>query len=124
MEKKYRHIAANIGKPAPVQDDESGDVASGAELLNEYNLTQKEQWQSFKQSFTNTYPDFEKNIIAKIGSVSGAELRRMMLHKLGLSNKEIAQTLLISDAGVKKGKYRLYKRIGISSSKELSEFLH
>ena len=96
---------------------------NGLGLLDEFNLTYKEQWKDFKNSFSEIYPDFEKNIIAKAGAVSSAELRLMMLHKLGLSNKEIAQTLLISADGVKKAKYRLYKKIGISTSEDLCAFL-
>jgi DNA-binding CsgD family transcriptional regulator len=99
--------------------DKDGDVA----YLKAFNLTQKDQWKTFKESFIEMYPDFEKNIIRKTGAVSAAELRLMMLHKLGLGNKEIAQTLLISVDGVKKGKYRLYKKLGITSAEELSELL-
>lgn len=98
----------------------SGDIP----LLKAFDLTQKEQWKDFKNSFGKMYPVFEQNITAKMGPVSGAELRLMMLHQLGLSNKEIAQTLLISADGVKKGKYRLYKRLGINTAEELSAFLH
>ena len=106
--------------------DEENDLNQKPEdiqFLKEYNLTQKEHWAAFKDSFGKIYPDFENNIIGKIGAVSGAELRLMMLTKLGLSNKEIAQTLLISPDSVKKGKYRLYKKIGINSAIELNEFL-
>lgn len=111
---------------AAVLADEENDHNQKPEdiqFLKEYNLTQKEHWAAFKDSFAKIYPDFEKNIIAKMGAVSGAELRLMMLTKLGLSNKEIAQTLLISPDSVKKGKYRLYKKIGINSAGELNEFL-
>ncbi len=105
--------------------EESSQSQKPADIqyLKEYNLTQKEHWSTFKDSFRTIYPDFEKNISDKIGTVSGAELRLMMLTKLGLSNKEIAQTLLISPDSVKKGKYRLYKKIGINSAEQLNEFL-
>ncbi|WP_158644089.1 LuxR C-terminal-related transcriptional regulator [Pseudobacter ginsenosidimutans] len=92
-------------------------------FLKEFNLAQKEQWNEFKNSFNKVYPAFEKSIVQRIGPVSGAELRLMMLHKLGLNNKEIAHTLLISPDSVKKAKYRLYKKIGINSAEELDEFL-
>jgi DNA-binding CsgD family transcriptional regulator len=55
--------------------------------------------------------------------VSAAELRLMMLLKLGLNNKQVAETLLITIDGVKKAKYRLYKKIGIGSTEEMKEFL-
>jgi DNA-binding CsgD family transcriptional regulator/tetratricopeptide (TPR) repeat protein len=106
-------------------DDEVPVVKStdDVELLKAFNLSQKVQWKDFKISFHKVYPDFETSIVNRIGVVSGAELRLMMLHKLGLSNKEIAQTLLISPDSVKKAKYRLYKKIGINSSEELNAFL-
>ena len=106
-----------------VMNEENDQKPDDIQLLKEYNLTQKEHWAAFKESFRKIYPDFEDNITSKIGAVSGAELRLMMLTKLGLSNKEIAQTLLISPDSVKKGKYRLYKKIGINSAAELHEFL-
>jgi len=104
-------------------ENNQGQKPDDIQFLKEYNLTQKEHWAAFKVSFKKIYPDFENNITGKIGAVSGAELRLMMLTKLGLSNKEIAQTLLISPDSVKKGKYRLYKKIGINSAAELQELL-
>ncbi len=97
--------------------------ATPIQLLMAFDLTQKEQWKDFKISFSKTYPEFEQQIVIKVGSVSAAELRLMMLLKLGLNNKQIAETLLITIDGVKKAKYRLYKKIGVSSTEEMSAFL-
>lgn len=107
----------------PEEENNTNQGPDDIQILKEYNLAQKEQWAAFKHSFAKIYPHFENNITAKIGPVSGAELRLMMLTKLGLSNKEIAQTLVISPDSVKKGKYRLYKKIGINSAAELNELL-
>jgi hypothetical protein len=109
--------------PVELPVDEFDRKPEGILFLKDFNLTQKEQWSEFKNSFIKIYPAFEKNIVDKIGPVSGAELRLMMLHKLGLNNKEIAQALLISPDSVKKAKYRLYKKIGINSAEELDAFL-
>lgn len=100
------------------------DKNNHTQLLSEFNLTQKEQWNDFRNSFNRIYPEFEERIVAKVGAVSKAELRLLMLHKLGLNNKDIAQTLLITADGVKKAKYRIYKKVGVGSSEELSEFLN
>lgn len=91
--------------------------------LRNFNLAYKEQWISFKESFLKVYPTFEQNLNEKIGTLSNAELRLLMLHKLGLSNTEIAKTLLISPESVRTGKYRLYKKFGISSNEELDRIL-
>ncbi len=93
------------------------------QFLREFNLTKKEQWSIFKVSFLKVYPNFERKIITKMGEVSNAELRLMMLQKLGLDNNEISQMLLISANSVRTGKYRLYKKLGLSSAEELDNFL-
>lgn len=92
-------------------------------FLKNYNLSQKENWEEFKNLFNSIYPNFQLNIQTKINLISGAETRLLMLHKLGLNSKEMAHTLLISPNGVKKAKYRLYKKIGINSVQELDSFI-
>lgn len=93
------------------------------EHLRNFNLAYKEQWIGFKESFLKIYPNFEQKIQSQIGKTSNAELRLLMLHKLGLNNTEIAKTLLISPESVRTGKYRLYKKFGISSNEELDKLL-
>jgi DNA-binding CsgD family transcriptional regulator/tetratricopeptide (TPR) repeat protein len=108
------------------ENDLNTSIGNEAELdlLKQFNLTQKGQWQGFKDSFCKTYPDFEQNIIEKTGTISQAELRLMMLLKLGLNNNEIGKTLLITMDGVKKAKYRLYKKVGVGSSSEMFEYIN
>ncbi len=93
------------------------------QFLREFNLSKKDQWNAFKASFLKVYPDFEQKIIRKMGETSSAELRLMMLHKLGLNSNEIATMLLISATSVRTGKYRLYKKLGINSVEELDSLL-
>jgi DNA-binding CsgD family transcriptional regulator len=93
------------------------------QYLRNFNLAYKEQWSSFKESFLRIYPNFEHRLQEKIGALSNAELRLLMLHKLGLNNTEIAKSLLISPESVRTGKYRLYKKFGISSNEELDKIL-
>jgi hypothetical protein len=90
--------------------------------LKEFNLSQKEQWESFKNLFLSTYPTFQSILDLKLGKTSSGELRLIMLHKLGLNNKEISQALFISIDGVKKANYRLYKKMNIKTSQELINF--
>ncbi len=93
------------------------------EHLRNFNLAYKEQWGVFKESFLKIYPAFEHVLQEKVGALSNAELRLLMLHKLGLNNQEIAKTLLISPESVRTGKYRLYKKFGVSSNEELDKLL-
>jgi DNA-binding CsgD family transcriptional regulator len=101
----------------------ASDSRENIEFLKNYNLSQKGNWEEFKIIFNSIYPNFQLNIASKINSISNAETRLLMLHKLGLSSKEIAEILFISAAAVKKAKYRLYKKIGISTVLELDDFI-
>ncbi len=93
------------------------------EALKAFNLSKKEQWQSFRTLFVSTFPDFEQKIAALKLEFTNADNRLLMLHKLGLSNKDIALALFISPDGVKKANYRLYKKLGINSNQELLKLL-
>lgn len=114
-----------------IKEDENEPLAYHTEAvkdediqqLRDFDLTQKEQWKVFKASFLRVYPAFEQELVGKVGTVSNAELRLLMLHKLGLNNNEIAKTLLISPDSVRTGKYRLYKKFGVSSAEELDKVL-
>jgi DNA-binding CsgD family transcriptional regulator len=104
-------------------NDKTESGLQDLEKLKNYNLARHDQWEDFRQLFSKLYPNFETTVKNKLENVSTAELRLMMLHKLGLNTKDIAQILYISIDGVKKSKYRLYKKIGISTSEELDSFL-
>ncbi|MGB5236435.1 MAG: LuxR C-terminal-related transcriptional regulator, partial [Flavobacteriaceae bacterium] len=51
------------------------------------------------------------------------ELRLMALLKMNLSSKEIATILNISSEGIKKARYRLRKKLDISSEESLQEMV-
>ncbi len=104
-------------------NDKAESGLQDLEKLKNYNLARQDQWEDFRNLFSKLYPNFEIMVKNKLENVSTAELRLMMLHKLGLNTKDIAQILYISIDGVKKSKYRLYKKIGISSSEELDQYL-
>lgn len=92
--------------------------------LKDFNLSKKEQWNDFKQLFDITFPDFEIKLFSINNAFSKTEQRLIMLHKLGLSNKEISEALFISIDGVKKANYRLYKKMNLKSSQELNDIFN
>jgi DNA-binding CsgD family transcriptional regulator len=71
-------------------------------------------WEKFKQYFNSVYPDFVLALKTKSPKLSSAELRLVMLAKMGLSTKESAAMLGISIDAVKKGRYRLRKKLNLS----------
>jgi DNA-binding CsgD family transcriptional regulator len=82
-----------------------------------------EDWIDFKQSFDQVYPNFLSDLIKQYPELSQAEIRFMVLLKLGLSVKEMANVLAILPESVRKTRLRLTKKLGLSSYKELNHKL-
>ncbi len=71
-----------------------------------------EDWGWFKTHFTTIYPDFLQKIKTKFPDITDAELRYLMLIKLQLSHKEMANMLGISPASVRVTWNRVRKKMG------------
>lgn len=85
------------------------------ELYSQTLLTEAD-WEKFKQYFSGVYPDFLFGLKKSFPNLSAAELRLVMLAKMGLSTKESASILGISAESVKKARYRLRKKLGLQSN--------
>lgn len=91
-----------------------------------YNLKilTEDDWRIFKSLFQNIHPDFFKNFKINVASYSMGDLKLATLIRLNFNTKEIAKTLAISPESVRKGKYRLRKKMTFASEKELQKFIY
>jgi len=80
-------------------------------------------WEQFRSYFEEVHKDFNSKIIKSYPEVSTNDLRLMSLLKMNLSSKEIASILNISPEGVKKARYRLRKKLNLSSEESLQELV-
>ena len=80
-------------------------------------------WQQFLATFEKVHPNFLNQVRRQGVKLSPAEQRLACLLKMNLLSKEIATLLNITDEGVKKARYRLRKKLGLSSQINLQEFL-
>ena len=71
-------------------------------------------WAKFKQYFNGVYPEFISTLKTKYPNISAAELRIVMLTKMGLNIKESAAILGIGTESIKKARYRLKKKFNLS----------
>jgi len=93
------------------------------ELINGRILTE-EDWQNYKKTFSNVYPQFFNQLKQDFPQLSKAEKRIATLLKLGLSQYEMATILGISEDSARKGKYRLRQRLGLESDEQIIKLLH
>lgn len=81
-----------------------------------------EDWHKFRNLFDKTFPEFDEQQKRQFPNLTNAEIRLLMLLKVGFNNAEIAYALGISVDSVYKARYRLRRKIGITEEYDLEEF--
>jgi len=81
------------------------------------------EWEQFGKEFSSVHQDFLDRLQAEHGKFSKNEMRLIALMKMNLSSKDIANTLRISDDGIKKARYRLRKKLSLESEIDIQAYL-
>lgn len=80
-------------------------------------------WHIFEKSFNESHENFFKKLKHEFPDLVPNDLKLCAYLRLNMSSKEIASLLNISTRGVEIRRYRLRKKLGIPTDKNLSEFL-
>ena len=91
-------------------------------LLDE-NLSSEDDWAIFQTNFDRIHENFFRNLHSRFPDLTPNDLRFCAYLRLNLSSKDIAHLMNISLKGVEVGRYRVRKKIGIPSTKSLTEFM-
>jgi tetratricopeptide (TPR) repeat protein len=104
---------------------ESFNSRSYQNVINTINLdiNNDNNWEQFRTYFEDVHKDFNSKVMRNYPTVSNNDLRLMSLLKMNLSSKEIANILNISIEGVKKARYRLRKKLNLTSEESLQELV-
>ncbi len=81
------------------------------------------EWESFTKHFDKVHGDFVAGLKEKHPAITGNELKLCAYLRMNLSTKEIAQLMNISVRGVEISRYRLRKKLGITSETNLFNYL-
>ncbi|WP_204346164.1 tetratricopeptide repeat protein [Psychroserpens algicola] len=103
----------------------SDNSKSYQKVINTINLdiNNDQNWEQFRAYFEDVHKDFNAKVMKNYPEVSANDLRLMSLLKMNLSSKEIANILNISAEGVKKARYRLRKKLNLSTEDSLQELV-
>jgi DNA-binding NarL/FixJ family response regulator len=82
-----------------------------------------EEWETFARHFDAVHSDYLTNLKNKHTNLTSNELKLCANLRMNLSTKEIAQLMNISVRGVEISRYRLRKKLGISSEINLFDYL-
>ena len=102
------------------------NLDQGNQLISDFSTVRiltDDDWVEFKSLFDDVHKGLLERLLKYNPGLSLAEQRLFLLMKLDLSTKEIANILGVSPDSVKKGRYRLKRKIGIDDATSLQEFV-
>lgn len=91
-------------------------------LINR-NISSDHDWELFESLFDQAHEDFFKRLKSKFPDLTQSDLKLCAYLRLNLASKEIAPLLNISHRGVEIRRYRLRKRLELSSEANLTNFI-
>ncbi|MGB6152827.1 MAG: Two component regulator three Y domain-containing protein [Pricia sp.] len=87
------------------------------------SINEDEDWKHFEIHFKELHGDFFENLLERFPKLTPKDLKLCAYLKMNLSSKEIAPLMGITIRGVEIHRYRLRKKLDMSSSQNLSKFL-
>lgn len=91
--------------------------------LSNTDTTGSEFWSVFERNFDLIHEHFFRNLRLRYPQLSSQDLRMCALIRLNLSTKDIARFQSITVRGVETARYRLRKKLNLSSGTNLTAFL-
>jgi ligand-binding sensor domain-containing protein/DNA-binding CsgD family transcriptional regulator len=91
--------------------------------LIDKNISNDNDWEIFEALFDQAHENFFKRLKQSFPDLTQSDLKLCAYLKLNLSSKEIAPLLNISIRGVEIRRYRLRKRLALSSDDNLVEYI-
>ncbi|WP_025742515.1 tetratricopeptide repeat protein [Aquimarina pacifica] len=107
-------------KNLKISENNSNDYHQLIQTIN-FDLQDDNNWEKFSRYFEQVHTNFNSNVKNKYPNVTPNELRLLALLKMNLSSKEIANILNISPEGIKKARYRLRKKLNITTEESLQD---
>lgn len=87
------------------------------------NQTKQNIWNEFDKIFKNIHSGFYHRLLERCPDLTPTEIKTAALLKLNLTTKEIAAITFKSEGGIKTTRYRLRKKLNLSSDDKLIPFL-
>ncbi|MEQ8474105.1 MAG: two-component regulator propeller domain-containing protein [Marinoscillum sp.] len=89
----------------------------------EREIADDENWQQFEIHFNEAHHQFIQRLRERHPDLTKTHLQLSLFIRLNINTKEIADILNISVRGVEKSRYRLRKKLGLSSTDSITDYL-
>lgn len=121
VEELTQQNRANTPLPSPVADHlsdlEPPDDGSDLEALYHQTILTEADWERFKTLFERVRPGFIPRIKHQFSGLTPSELRLILLLKMNMQTREMADMLGVSPETIKKSRYRLRKKLGLDDER-------
>lgn len=119
-------FSAELEKYRTQQPDanEQAEKENSLQLLQRSVILNDEQWADFQALFNKVHSGYINRVKEKFPDLTTAELRSILLTKLGLNNKEMAAMLGVSLEAVRVSKHRLLKKIHLPEDTKLEDWVN
>lgn len=87
------------------------------------NLSEEDAWTVFQENFDLIHENFFRKLKERYPSLTPTDLKLCTLLRLNYSSKEIAGMMNISIRGVEAARYRLRKKLNLSETENLVDFM-
>lgn len=87
------------------------------------NIDNEHDWEIFEKLFDQAHQNFFKRLKDAYPTLTASDLRLCAYLRMNLSSKEIAPLINITVRGVEERRYRLRKRLNLSSEASLTDFI-
>lgn len=112
-----------VGIKKKVKDDDSSQQIERLIRVLKRDSTQTDDWEQFMMHFNELNRDFFIRLKDEYPSLTPKDLKLCAYLKMNLSTKEIATLLNVSVRGVEASRYRLRKKMDLSSDKNITELM-
>lgn len=108
---------------APSDDAASSSAQTPAEQFSAMRILTKDDWKVFLEKFSEQFPDFMTRLQSRFPKLTAAEIRLLLLIKIGFESRQISEMLGISANSVWRSRQRLVKSLGLDTAKDLDEYI-
>lgn len=115
-------IEESLKSLKPKSKELGADIKKIVKMIS-LNQSLEKEWESFNESFTKVHTSFFEKLKEKFPNLSVNETRMCALVKMNMTNLEMSSLLNIESGSVRMAKYRLKKKLKLSESDELSQFI-
>lgn len=118
-----KNVSDAIHAMIPKADDKNAQEFKRLQRIIDESYMQDKDWDDFKLFFEEIYTGFNAKLTINYPELTSHDLKLCALIRLNLSINECATILGISPDSVKTSKFRLRKKLNLTSQKGLVDFL-